>query len=252
MGAVIVSALVAGILLIRFWLSPTGITQSLATLTTHENTPTAAEEPLRLFPASFNVVAIEKEDQFAGGHPHAVVKLDDQALFMIRDEASYPSTTERARALADNLRQAMKNLSRDPQAEFQLELRSQGPTLVQVAPHLDGQQKQLIVTVLKADVVGYNRRSHTPVTADRLAHWWLNRLVDRVNLFVKGQRPVLTVEDEDGRILADLYERAKQRGAGESLTADILHETLRELSPEPRRRLAYEGARMVPLHREHH
>ena len=251
-GALVVFALVAGIFLLRAWLSQPEKSRPLTASTPSEVAPRTEGEPQRLFPASFSVVEIGKEDQFAGGHSHAVVKLDDQALFMIRDEGTYPSTIERARAITDNLRQAMGNLSRDPQAEFRWEARPEGPTIVQVTPNLMGEPKLSIVTVLNHDAVGYNRRSHTKVTAEQLAQWWLDRLKDRVNLFVKGQRPALTLDSEDGRILAELYDRAKQHSAGAPLSSTFLYETLRELRPEQRRLLSYEGARLIPQHDEHH
>jgi hypothetical protein len=250
-GALVLVAIGLGFL-VSFWWSgaPAGRTaeQPVPTGTALEST----KEAPALFPVRFDVAAIPKEDQFAGGHAHALVRLDNQAVFIIRDEGGYPSTIERAQAVTDNLSQAIANFQRDPGAEFRVENRPEGPTIVQVMPNLMGEEKLSIVTIVEQDVTGYNRRSHRSVTATELATWWLNRLKDRVNLFVKGEAPRLTVADEDGRILADLYEQARKVSPGGKVTSEALYSTLRSLPPEQRRLLSDEGVRTIPHHSEDH
>lgn len=250
-GLLMVVALILGFLLIRAWVGSQSKMDQAAVESPSQAGASAPTVSPEFLPVSFSVGAIEKEDRFAGGHPHALVRIDDQALFIIRDEGPYPSTIERAQAIADNLRQAIANLKRDPEALFRWEPRPQGPTIVQIAPNLVGESKLTIVTILKPDVAGYNLRSHRKITAEQLAQWWLDRLEDRVNVFVKGKRPTLTTDDEDGRILMELYERARSRSPQAALTVDALYEALRELGPEQRRLLSYEGVRKIPHHGEH-
>jgi hypothetical protein len=90
------------------------------------------------------------------------------------------------------------------------------------------------------------------VTARQLAEWWLNRLEDRFDLFVRGQRPTRTIRDEDGKLLVELFEKATARSSDGPLTASVLYETLRQFSPQQRQLLAYEGARRMPHVDEHH
>lgn len=247
-GVLVGVALIVGFLLIRAWVGPRSKMDGATVASSSQAEAPAPTVSSELLPVSFSVGAIEKEDRFAGGHPHALVRIDDQALFIIRDEGPYPSTIERARAITDNLRQAIANLKRDPDALFRWEPRPQGPTIVQITPNLVGEPKLPIVTVLKQDVAGYNLRSHQKITAEQLAQWWLDRLEDRVNVFVRGRRPTLTTDDEDGRILMELYERARRRSPEAPLTVEAIYEALRELSPEQRRLLSYEGVRRIPHH----
>jgi hypothetical protein len=251
-GAVVVSAVVAGFFALRTWLSQPGTVSPLTASTPLGVASSSGGNRPNLFPASFSVVEIDKEDQYAGGHSHAVVKLGDQAVFMIREEGNYHTTVDRARAITDNLRRALENLNRDPQAEFRLEAGRQGPTIVQVTPGLADGTKLLIVTVLNHDAAAYNRRSHRHVTARQLAEWWLNRLEDRFDLFVRGQRPTRTIRDEDGKLLVELFEKATARSSDGPLTASVLYETLRQFSPQQRQLLAYEGVRRLPHPGEHH
>lgn len=251
-GAAVVAAVVAGVLLLRTWPSQPGTASPLTAATPSGAASSRGENRPKLFPASFSVVEIAKEDQYAGGHSHAVVKLGDQAVFMIRDEGHYHTTGDRARAITDNLRRALENANRDPQAEFRLEAGRQGPAIVQVTPNSGDGTKLLIVTVLNHDAAAYNRRSHRHVTARQLAEWWLNRLEDRFDLFVKGQRPTRTIRDEDGKLLVELFEKAKARSSDGPLTASVLYETLWQFSPQQRQLLAYEGVRRVPDSEEHH
>jgi hypothetical protein len=246
LGSLVIAAFVALWLLIRYWSSSppagTGAGQPGSSLAGVKS----SSEQQSFFPVSFSATPIEKEDQFAGGHPHAVVTLGEQALFIIRDEAEYHSTVERAQAITDNLHQAIANLQRDPEAEFRIENRPGGPVIVQVMPNLVGEEELPIVTITRSDVAAYNRRSRRSVTATQLAQWWGNRLKDRVDLFVKGERPQLTTDDEDGRILVDLYERAKRESVSGRITAEALDHAVQSLSPEQRRLLSYEGVRMIP------
>jgi hypothetical protein len=89
------------------------------------------------------------------------------------------------------------------------------------------------------------------VTATQLAEWWLNRLKDRAALFVKGEAPRLTATDEDGRLLADLYNRAEKESPGGRPTREALDQALRTLSQEQRRLLSFEGVRTFPNQKGH-
>lgn len=208
--------------------------------------PEKKPETARLFPADFSVGAVENEGESVGGHPPVIVRLGEQALFMIRDEGEYASPLDRAKAVTDNLRRTMTNLQRDPAAEFRIAGRPEGPTIVQAVPDVAGEKELPVVSVTSHDVKGYVRRSRRGVTAGQLAEWWLNRLKDRVNLFVKGIAPRLTVADEDGRLLAELYDRAEKESLGGRPSREALHQALLTLSPEQRRLLSYEGVRAFP------
>jgi len=214
-------------------------------------TPDKKETP-KLLPAEFSVDAIEKEDQFAGGHAHVIVKLDEQALFIIRDEGEYSSPVDRARAVSDNLRRAMANLKRDPGAEFRVVNGAEGPTITQIIAQPTGEKEIPILTVTQHDAKGYVRRSHRSVTASQLAEWWLNRLKDRVAVFVKGEAPRLTVTNEDGRLLGEVYERAEKGSIDGRPSREALDQALQTLTPEQRRFLSYEGVRTLPEPAGHH
>jgi hypothetical protein len=247
-GVILITMILAFVLLVR-----SGSRSSVSTQTANPAAnPAKKDEVPKLFPASFNVAAIEKEDQFAGGHAHAIVKLGDLALFIIRDEGGYSSSIERAKAVSDNLNQAMTNLGRDPAAQFRVSDHPDGLTIVQIVSDPADEKELPIVSVTHHDVAGYNRRSHRRVTADELAEWWLKRLADRVALFVRGEAPRLTVADEDGRLLADVYERAvKEAPAGRPMLEALRH-ALKSLSPEQRSLLSYDGVRIFPDERHDH
>lgn len=251
-AALVVVAVIALVVAVRLWSKPAASQRadqpaSAGAVPEKKATPDK-KEPLKLFPAEFTMEAIEKEDQFAGGHAHVIVKLDEQALFIIRDEGEYASAIDRAKAVIENLRKAITNLQLDRASEFRVVDRPEAPTIVQIMPNLKGEKELPIVSITHHDVSGYVRRSHGSVTAAQLAEWWLNRLKDRVNLFVKGEASRLTAADEDGRLLAEVYDRAEKGSAGGRPTRDALDEALRTLTQEQRRLLSYEGVRIFPSH----
>jgi hypothetical protein len=251
LGVLMVAIVAALVLAVRFWPTAparTGANQPRST----PSAPLRDPEASTFFPVTFDTEPIEMEDPLAGGHAHHLVTLDEQALFIIRDEGEHHSTAERAEEVADRLRQAMTNLRRDPKAEFRVENRSGVPTIVQAMPSLVGAEEWPIVSITAPDVSAYNRRSRRRVTAAQLAEWWLNRLKDRVALFVQGRAPRLTVEDPDGRALAELYERAKNESRGGQVTPEALGAAWRSLPAEPRRLLSETGVRAVPHHGEDH
>lgn len=249
--AFIVLVAIASLWGVHTWLSQPGTLSPLTASMSLTAVSPGNGNPPSLFPASFSVEEIEKEDSYAGGHSHAVVKLGDQALFMIRDEGRYPTTADRARAIANNLRRALENLKRDPRATFRLEASKHQPTIVQVRSNSPGAPPLVIVTILHDDVIAYNRRSHRHVTVYQLGQWWLNRLEDRFDLFVKGRRPTRTIRDQDGKLLVELFDKAKARSPDGMLTANALYETLRQFPPGQRWLLAYEGVRRIPDYEEH-
>lgn len=255
-GALVLVALVILAVAVRLlWSRPSG-TQRADQLTSAGTTPEKKttldkKETPKLFPAEFTVEAVEKEDQFAGGHAHVIVRLDDQALFIIRDEGEYASPVDRAKAVTENLRKAIANLQLDRASEFRVVNGPESPTIVEIMPNLKGEKELPIVSITHHDVSGYVRRSHRSLTAAELAEWWLNRLKDRAALFVKGEVPRLTATDEDGRLLADLYNRAEKESPGGRPTREALDQALRTLSQEQRRLLSFEGVRTFPNQKGH-
>ena len=251
-GALVLVVIIILVVAVRFWWFRPHAAQRADQPVPAAASPEKRKETPALFPAEFTMEAIEKEDRFAGGHAHAIVKLDDQALFIIRDEGEYASATDRAKAVIENLLKAIANLQLDRASEFRVVNRAEAPTIIQIMPNLKDEKELPIASITNHDVKGYIRRSHGTVTAAQLAEWWLNRLKDRVNLFVKGEAPRLTVTDEDGRLLADLYDRAQKGSPGGRPTRDALYQEVRKLSEEERRLLSYEGVRAFPELTGHH
>lgn len=251
-GAIAIAAIIVLVLVIRLvWSGSSGARRAAQPVSGAPPPENKKKEITNFFPVTFGLETIEKEDQFAGGHAHVIVKLDDQAVFMIRDEGGYASATERANAVADNLRKAAANLQLDRASEFRVVNRPEGQTIIQVMPTLRSEKVLEIVSVTAHDVSGYVRRSNRSLTAAQLAEWWLNRLKDRFNLFVKGEASRLTVADEDGRLLAEISERAEKEATDGRLTRESLNKALQTLSPEQHRLISHEGVRTFPDQKDH-
>ena len=236
-----------GVLVRVLWFKPSvgqGPSQPIPSAAARET----KKEVAKLVEPDLSVQAVEQEDQLAGGHAHIIVRMDDQALFILREEAGYASPFDRAKAVIENLRQAVLNFQRYPGAEFRVVDRPEGPFVVQVLPNQTGEKELPIVGITSHDVKAYARRSQGSVTPEQLARWWLNRLKDRVNLFVKGEASRLTATDEDGRLLAEVYDRTERESAGRAPTREALLQGFRALSPEQHRLLSYEGVRAFPNH----
>lgn len=126
--------------------------------------------PTASVPAPFSVSFI-REDA-TGGHRHVAVELYGAQLLVLRDEGSYASIEDRARAIA--LR--MDAAKRRGQGEFRA-VHTRGNDTV-VFRDAAGTQELPIVTVSMSDAIAYDVRSESSVTTDLLAMYWSALLSD--------------------------------------------------------------------------
>lgn len=146
-------------------------------------------------------------------HPHVLVRVEGIPLYIIRDEAGYASTVERAQAVTEALRTASENLRRTPSPHLALADVDHNRAIIE--QDLPGGSQLTIITVTAADVAGYNARTHHKIKQEELAQWWLARTVDYLSVFALGETPRLTTRTPDGAALLRLAELVQQRGSAD-------------------------------------
>ncbi len=169
----------------------------------------AIPAPADNLPPRADIVSERLQESGAGHHQHQVITLSGIRLFILRDEGSYSSLDERARAVVKRLSAASSE-----DGEFHPEHVAGSDAVIFTAA--GSTQKTLIISVSKEDAHAYQRRSGRHISQDLLAAYWSDLLSDYWALAFGGQQPERLAKLHEGGALQDLYERLdKSDTAGE-------------------------------------
>jgi len=135
----------------------------------------------------------------SGNHHHQVITLSGIRLFILRDEGSYSSLTERAKAVANRLSNASAK-----DGEFHPGHVAGSDAVMFTAT--GSTKKTMIVTISAQDARAYHRRSGRHVSQDLLAAYWSDLLTDYWALSLGGQPPERLTKLHEGGALQELYE----------------------------------------------
>lgn len=147
--------------------------------------------------APFSIGIIREER--SGGHQHRTVNLYGARLLVLRDEGSYSSIKDRARAVAGRLNEAR----RLGQGEFRA-IHVNGGDVV-VFRNDAGTLEVSIIGVFSHDAIAYDVRSERRVTTDLLAMYWSALLNDYWTIAFQRQPPERLRHLHRGEALMLLY-----------------------------------------------
>jgi len=164
------------------------------------------------------------EESGAGHHQHQVITLSGIQLFTLRDEGSYSSLDERAKAVAKRLSAASAE-----DGEFHPDHVAGNDAVMFAAA--GSTQKTLIISVSKEDAHAYQRRSGRHISQDLLAAYWSDLLSDYWALAFGGQQPERLAKLHEGEALQDLYERLDKT---DNVDENRLSSAFRSLSKQER------------------
>ncbi|GMR05442.1 MAG: hypothetical protein BMS9Abin25_0017 [Gammaproteobacteria bacterium] len=145
----------------------------------------------------------------SGEHHHQVITLSGIRLFILRDEGSYSSLTERAKAVADRL-----SIASAKDGKFHPDHVAGSDAVMFTAT--GATQSVMIVAVSALDAHAYQRRSGRRITQDLLAAYWSDLLTDYWSLAFGGRPPDRLAKLHEGEALQELYD-----GLDKSIKNDV-------------------------------
>lgn len=171
-------------------------------------------------PASFSVFPIV--ETAAAKARHEAIALGDIPIVILRSRAGFLTIAERARAAAAALNRCAASGG---------SLQAAGRSVV--LSTADGREVE-VLKVAAADVVGLQKRSGGPITAEQVAEYWAALLADYVDLAL-GVEPAHLARF--GILSVQRLSREVGRTAALILSPDVLSDAVDHLPGEDRRKL---------------
>lgn len=195
-----------------------------------ENT-TLETLPQATFPIDFAHEVLDRPGEGdPSHHPHTLVTLNGYNLFVLRDDAGYGSTVERANDVVAKLSALLEEVKPSVAVRFSVAHLAGDYILIQEG---GGGGTERILTISGGDAVGYNRRSQHQLTAETLALWYRERLQTFWDAFTQAREPHTDFQLPGIAVLARVVKQAQVTAAKESIPLlQALQEVLAGLSGE--------------------